>query len=920
MATNAGGIVVTIETRDTTPVGLKKAELNFRNFGNAVTGVAKASAAAFAGLGIAVAKTTKDFAAFDTSVREITTLLSEVESGAVEALENSIIDLAITTGQSVEKMGKANYDAVSAGFTDASESALLLEQASRLAVAGVADVSETTDVLTSALNSYGVSAKEAAKFSDQLFTIVRLGKTTIPELASGLGKSIAIAPQVAVSFDELGAAVATLTAAGQSTDETLTALTQVMAVLLKPTEALTARLQALGFESGKAIVQAQGFAGAIGTITEAQSEAELAEMFSNIRAIRAILPLAGTQMESFTGNVEEMRDALGATDIAFQKIAEGAGFRFQQLQTRIEVASIKIGEALLPIADAVVSLAESFSELSNSTIANIAKIGVSLTAGIAAVKIASAAVGAFGVTLAAVGGPITLIVGALGAATAAFIALGGISQEVAPSVNTADMALTDITETVKELEDSVGETEKAFAGLTEEIKNLSVEQIQQELAELEKKKINIQVGIDSDIGAQDDFTLPEFKVDLSVPSATVAAIDDLNVNMTTLEDEVTETATAFQNLTDRENALNARLKELTETATDTGEAVKTVATAVNMDFKDALIASTDSTKLLESRIATLGASLTNLQLSAQSELLGGGISEETLEKLNKANTELANLKLLFEQLTGKNFDVQTALTDFFDFEEPVKAAVEAMGKVGEASEEAAQEAEDSFKETTQDLETETEKWAKAVESFGGAAAITVVNTMASVADSVADVFIDSLGHANSVFEKFLADVAKQLTSLTISKGITGLIGLIPGGGIFGALKSFFGASGGIVPGFAGGGFVGTSPVISESSGGITDRVPAVLTPGEAVIPRDSVANNQGIVNQLIESPEPVPASAPAPVVTNANSMNIAFSGFDEASSKRIMGSPEFRHTLQLMINNGEIQLETIDGIQIVAAT
>ncbi|MHC4587575.1 MAG: phage tail tape measure protein, partial [Planctomycetota bacterium] len=353
---NGGRVVVTISTRDETRAGVKRASRNVEGLTANINKLKVAGVAAFTAIAVTVTKAVSAFATFDTSIREITTLLSDVDENTVQQLEENILSLAVSTGQAVEDMAKANYDAISAGFADAGESAILLNQSARLAVGGVSDVAKTTDVLTTIVNSYGESAQAAAKFSDELFTIVRLGKTTVDELASGLGRAAAIAPQLGVSFQDLGAAVATLTAAGQSTDETITSLTNVLSKFLKPSEALKTKLNELGFATGKAAIENLGFAGALEKIAEGATEVELAEFFADIRAIRAVLPLAGTQAEKFAENVIEMGNAAGAADEAFRKVSEGIGARFEQINTLLQTALIAAGDAFLPLIEAMIGI------------------------------------------------------------------------------------------------------------------------------------------------------------------------------------------------------------------------------------------------------------------------------------------------------------------------------------------------------------------------------------------------------------------------------------------------------------------------------------------------------------------------------------------------------------------------------------
>jgi TP901 family phage tail tape measure protein len=344
------------------------------------------------------------FASFDKSIREIGTLLGDITEQDIKVMGAEIEKMSIRFGQSVEKMAKAKYDIISAGFTDAADSAKLLDVAARLASAGVTEVSKTADVLTSVLNSYGKSADDAERFSDILFTTVRLGKTTVDELASGLGRAAAIAPQVGVGFEELSAAVATLTAGGQSTDEVVTALTATMISLLKPSKELQDRIEELGFASGQAIIEEKGLAGALQDLTVGMTDTERAALFPNVRALRAVFPLVGTLADKFATNIEDMGLAAGATQTAFEKMEKGISFKLGQLR--------QVGEKVLRRFGALMAdLVTSFLDAEPAT----QNLIVSVTLLGAAFKF--------------LGGPITLLVAA---ATAVYQAwkfnIGGFRQ------------------------------------------------------------------------------------------------------------------------------------------------------------------------------------------------------------------------------------------------------------------------------------------------------------------------------------------------------------------------------------------------------------------------------------------------------------------------------------------------------------
>ena len=92
----------------------------------------------------------------------------------------------------------------------------------KLAEGGFTDAATAVDVMTTAINAYGLSADDAAQVSDYLITTQNLGKTSVGELASSLGKVIPIAAAYGVKMDDLCANMSLLTKNGIATAEAVT--------------------------------------------------------------------------------------------------------------------------------------------------------------------------------------------------------------------------------------------------------------------------------------------------------------------------------------------------------------------------------------------------------------------------------------------------------------------------------------------------------------------------------------------------------------------------------------------------------------------------------------------------------------------------------------------------------------------------
>lgn len=430
----ASQVVIRILTQDFSKAGFAKGSENVKQLEKAVDKAnqrLKTMAILAAGVAtVAVAK----FAKFDTGIREISTLITNVTEQDIKTMGSEIKKTSIDFGQSVDKMTKARYDIISAGFTGIKDSATLMSQSAKLAVAGVSDVSKTADVLTTVLNAYGEKADKAQKISDVLFTTVRLGKTTVDELASSFGNAASIAPQLGIAVEEVAAGIATLTARGIRTDEAVTSLQASFVSLLKPSQELQTRLNEIGYETSQAAIASLGFAGVLQKLTEGQTQADLAAFFPNVRAMKAVFPLSGVAADKFRSNLEELNAAAGATDIAFNKVADSLGQRLKKAQARIEVAMIGIGESFAPIAEGGAKVLEFIDGMGTSGARMLATV-IPLTA----------ALWAFNGVILALGGPLTLIAGAVG------IAVVGFMQSIKTPAEQATIAVDEFTRSLENM-------------------------------------------------------------------------------------------------------------------------------------------------------------------------------------------------------------------------------------------------------------------------------------------------------------------------------------------------------------------------------------------------------------------------------------------------------------------------------------
>ncbi len=214
-------------------------------------------------------------------VREIATLIPGLGEEAIDKLSKQIRLAAIEGGQTFQTEFKGAYDAISAGIAPA-RLLKFLKTANKLAVGGATDIKQSVDVLTGTLNAFGKDAREAERFSDALFTTVRKGKTTIDELAEGIGQVASTAAAAGFSIEELGAAMAALTLSLGNTQIASTQLRAIINALSSASVAQQIAAGRLGLDFSITGLKALGLVGFIKQLNKATR--------GNIEVLRTFVP------------------------------------------------------------------------------------------------------------------------------------------------------------------------------------------------------------------------------------------------------------------------------------------------------------------------------------------------------------------------------------------------------------------------------------------------------------------------------------------------------------------------------------------------------------------------------------------------------------------------------------------------------
>jgi Phage-related minor tail protein len=222
----------------------------------AVTGVALT-------VGAALVNASQAAAAYQTEIAFIATETDKTVA-QLKPVADGILDLSTEIGKSSTDLARGVYDIIGAsvkGAEDGAGALGLLEVSAKAAVAGLTETKTATDVITSSLNAYGLEASAATAVSDILFKTVAVGKTTFEDLAAQLGDVLGISATARVSFGELNAGIAALTASGLQTPQAVTGIKQALENIIGPGKDAKQVAKDIGLEFNSTALASKGLVG-----------------------------------------------------------------------------------------------------------------------------------------------------------------------------------------------------------------------------------------------------------------------------------------------------------------------------------------------------------------------------------------------------------------------------------------------------------------------------------------------------------------------------------------------------------------------------------------------------------------------------------------------------------------------------------
>jgi TP901 family phage tail tape measure protein len=362
----------------------------------------------------------------------------------------SMTDLALEMGAKTKfsalEAANAMYELTKLGF-DANEMMTALPATMDLAAAGEVDLAQASVIVAQAMNVFGESASQTARYADVFAKAAAMGALDVTTLGEALSLAGPSAAAMGYSLEETAAALAVFSDAGIDSTRAGTAFEALMRDMKKNAMENGGALKFMGKAGEEVSISLYDINGktrplvdiirdletATEGMTDAQRDAALANV-ANTEGLRGLNVLLGKGADYLQTYTDEIYNSSGAGDEMARTMQDNLAGSLEELGGALETAGIAIGEVLAPvirdIADGIKALVEWFVSLSPAgkkivviVAAIVAAIGPLLFIIGTILAMVPAIAAGFGIVSAAAA-PVILPILAIVAAIAAVIAIG----------------------------------------------------------------------------------------------------------------------------------------------------------------------------------------------------------------------------------------------------------------------------------------------------------------------------------------------------------------------------------------------------------------------------------------------------------------------------------------------------------------
>ena len=277
-------------------------------------------------------------------------------ASAINGLAGEASKLSIHFNRDIVDVVKGFKSAFSAGV-DEKDVVEFTTIVGNLATATNISFEAATETLTSFRDSYGLTLDELKGVGDKIFRTIDISLIKADQFGQSLGRLIPIAAGAGISVDDMFATLTAISRGGQTTSQSVTALSAAIHGLVDPTDEAKDQFRDWGIGVKAVDVEAKGLLGILKELAVVTNNGQLEEVtkvFSEQRAARGISSVL-QKMELVEDSLARIKAAPleDAAAVAAAKVLDTFSQNLSKIITAVSNVAQLIGTDLLDAANKI---------------------------------------------------------------------------------------------------------------------------------------------------------------------------------------------------------------------------------------------------------------------------------------------------------------------------------------------------------------------------------------------------------------------------------------------------------------------------------------------------------------------------------------------------------------------------------------
>ena len=302
--------------------------------------------------------------------------LADTTLRSFEDIRSSVLLASNDIGKASSAIADAYYQALSASVSTG-DLDTFIAPLNKLAEAGFTSLETAVDGASTIINAYGLSLKETEKIANEFILTQNLGKTTVDELAASIGNVAPTAKGAGVAIEEVFSSLATTTAQGIATSESITGLKATLSAISKPSVEASKYAEELGIQFNNTAMKSKGFGTFLQDLYASVNgdASALYKLFGSVEAVNTVLSLTSKEgAKKYNSSLEQMENAAGTLDEAFSKMSDTVQFKWNQVNETLKNIGIA---GFLDVSDELKDLLDYVNDILDDIFDEVEENGIS---------------------------------------------------------------------------------------------------------------------------------------------------------------------------------------------------------------------------------------------------------------------------------------------------------------------------------------------------------------------------------------------------------------------------------------------------------------------------------------------------------------------------------------------------------------